>query len=97
MLADPDADWNRPAITTHGRLNHAIRAERWRYIRYADGSEELYDHDTDPMEYANLADLAEHEAVKQKLSAWLPKENVPNAPTEKNVKRSRSKEKGKKS
>jgi arylsulfatase A-like enzyme len=97
LLADPAADWKRPAITTHGRLNHAIRTDRWRYIRYADGSEELYDHDIDPMEYTNLADLAEHEAVKQKLSAWLPKENVPNAPTEKNVKRSRSKKKGKKS
>ena len=28
--------------------NHAIRTERYRYIRYEDGSEELYDHDADP-------------------------------------------------
>lgn len=97
LLADPSANWERPAITTHGRLNHAIRTDRWRYIRYADGSEELYDHDTDPMEYTNLAGRAEHEAVKQKLSAWLPKENAPNVPAEKNLKRRGSKRKGKKS
>jgi len=97
LMADPDADWERPAITTHGRLNHAIRTDRWRYIRYADGSEELYDHKTDPMEYANLAGHAEHQAIKQKLSTWLPKENVPNAPYDKGVKRGGSKKKAKKS
>ncbi len=55
LLRDPDAAWDRPAVTTHGRNNHAVRSERWRYIRYADGSEELYDHDADPLEWANLA------------------------------------------
>lgn len=80
LMADPTAAWKRPAITTHGRLNHAIRTDRWRYIRYADGSEELYDHETDSMEYTNVAGRAEHSAVKQKLSAWLPKQNAPNAP-----------------
>ncbi len=97
LMADPATDWERPAITTHGRLNHAIRTDRWRYIRYADGSEELYDHKTDPMEYTNLAGQAEHQAIKQKLSEWLPKENVPNAPYEKGTKRGGSKKKAKKS
>ena len=32
-----------------------MRTERWRYIRYADGGEELYDHDADPHELHNLA------------------------------------------
>jgi arylsulfatase A-like enzyme len=90
LLADASAHWERPAITTHGRLNHAIRTDRWRYIRYADGSEELYDHETDPMEYTNLAGQAELEAVKRELSAWLPKQNAPDAPREKDVKRNRS-------
>ena len=27
-----------------------MRSERWRYIRYTDGSEELYDHHQDPHE-----------------------------------------------
>jgi arylsulfatase A-like enzyme len=84
LLRDPVAEWDRPAITTHGRLNHAIRTERWRYIRYADGSEELYDHDSDPMEYTNLAGQPRLASVKRKLAAWLPTENAPNAPYDKN-------------
>jgi arylsulfatase A-like enzyme len=90
LLADPDATWERPAITTHGRLNHAVRSERWRYIRYEDGSEELYDHESDAMEYTNLADVSDYEPVKQKLAAWIPQENAPNAPFEKDVKRRQS-------
>jgi len=86
LMADPDAKWERPAITTHGRLNHAVRTDRWRYIRYADGSEELYDHQSDPMEYTNLAGRSRYEGVKKTLAAWLPKENAPNAPNKKNKK-----------
>ncbi|MHC4800214.1 MAG: sulfatase, partial [Planctomycetota bacterium] len=41
LLKKPDAQWNRPVITTHGRNNHAVRDQRWRYIRYSDGNEEL--------------------------------------------------------
>jgi arylsulfatase A-like enzyme len=77
LLADPAAEWTRPALTTHGRNNHAIRTERWRYIRYADGSEELYDHSNDEYEWTNLAAKPEHAALKQQLAAFFPKENVP--------------------
>ena len=66
-------------MTTHGRNNHAVRDERWRYIRYADGSQELYDHDADPLEWKNLAGDAQYTAVKNKLAAWLPKINAPDA------------------
>ncbi len=41
QLKDPDAGRRWPAITTHNQGNHTIRTERWRYIRYANGSEEL--------------------------------------------------------
>ena len=44
-----------PAITTHNHDNHGVRSENWRYIRYADGSEELYDMRRDPNEWNNLA------------------------------------------
>ncbi len=97
LLANADAKWERPAITTHGRLNHAIRSERWRYIRYADGSEELYDHQNDPLEYMNLAGDSQYDAVKQKLAQWLPKENALDAPFEKDAKRNQSKRKARKS
>jgi arylsulfatase A-like enzyme len=98
LLNNADAPWERPAITTHGRLNHAIRTQRWRYIRYADGSEELYDHQNDPMEYTNLAGKEELAATKQELSAWLPQENVENAPHDRDYqKKSKQKKKAKKS
>jgi arylsulfatase A-like enzyme len=48
LLANPNRKWRGPAITTFKQNNHAIRTERWRYIRYADGGEELYDHRADP-------------------------------------------------
>src|SRR5262249_1696558 len=68
LLKDPKAEWGHPALTTHGRNNHAVRTDRWRYIRYADGSEELYDHDADPLEWKNLAKSAEHAKVKEELA-----------------------------
>ncbi len=75
LLEDPESKWDGVALTTHGYMNHAIRDQRYRYIRYADGSEELYDHDDDPYEYTNLASNTGYEAIKEKLAAYLPKEN----------------------
>ena len=41
LLKDAKAERPWPALTTHGPGNHAVRTEQLRYIRYADGSEEL--------------------------------------------------------
>ena len=46
-----------------GNQHWTIRTKRWRYIRYNDGAEELYDHDNDPREWTNLADSPEHAAT----------------------------------
>ncbi|MEO2049072.1 MAG: sulfatase-like hydrolase/transferase, partial [Pirellulales bacterium] len=86
LLENPNAKWDRPALTTFGRNNHAIRSQHYRYICYADGSEELYDHRSDPMEYTNLAGSTKHTDVKQKLAQWLPKKNIPEAPRDRNRK-----------
>ena len=80
LLRDPDKPWNRPALTTHGRENHSVRSERWRFIRYADGTEELYDHETDSLEWTNLADRPEYSETKKRLAQWLPTVNAENAP-----------------
>ena len=95
LLKEPNAKWDRPSITTHGRNNHALRTEKWRYIRYADGSEELYDHDSDPLEWKNLATDPATAKVRAELAAQLPKTNVPDAPREKekdNKKKKKKKE-----
>jgi hypothetical protein len=59
-------------VTTHNPGNHAVRTEHWRYIRYADGSEELYDEVNDPHEWTNIAGNPKHGAVKKELAKWLP-------------------------
>ena len=84
QLNDAAAPRSRPALTSHNQGNHAVRDERWRYIRYADGSEELYDHAADPHEWTNL--LAERTSAERyaatvaALRKFLPGRDVPPAP-----------------
>lgn len=69
-----------PAITSHNQGNHAVRTERWRYIRYADGTEELYDHRKDPNEWANLAGKSSMRPILESLRRWLPSVDAAPAP-----------------
>ena len=81
LLENPKAAWDRPALTTYGFKNHALRTEKWRYIRYFDGTEELYDETKDPNEWSNLASKPELAAVKAELAALLPKSDAPAGPS----------------
>lgn len=82
LIKVPTSEWKYPALTTQGMGNHAVRSERWRYIQYFDGTEELYDHSTDPNEWHNLANKPEYHQIKTELASWLPKTNAANAPFE---------------
>ncbi len=73
LLEDPKAPWKIPALMTYMRGNHAVRSDRWRYISYSDGTEELYDHDVDPNEWENLASDARYNDVLIQHRTWLPK------------------------
>ena len=66
-----------PAITSYGGGNTSVRTERWRYIRYEDGSEELYDHQIDPNEWTNLADRKEFIEIKNRLAEAIPAKQHP--------------------
>jgi arylsulfatase A-like enzyme/sucrose-6-phosphate hydrolase SacC (GH32 family) len=72
LLKNPKAKWTRPAIMTQGRGNHAVRSDRWRYIRYNDGTEELYDHNNDPWEWKNLAGDSQYASVIAEHKRWVP-------------------------
>lgn len=81
LLQNPQAKWNRPAVIEFRRGNAAVRSNRFRYIRYHDGGEELYDHNTDPHEWKNLASRAEHAAVRKELAGWITRDWAPSAAT----------------
>ena len=76
QLEDPNAARD-PAISIYGENNTSIRSKDWRYIRYEDGSEELYHHNNDPNEWTNEADSPEHTAIKKQLSKFIPKNPHP--------------------
>ena len=76
QVSDPARAIPRPALMTYGFGNHAVRTERWRYVRYADGTEELYDHKRDPNEWKNLADEPQYKKVMKEHAEWIPKTNA---------------------
>ena len=92
LLSNPNAGWDHPALTTYRFMNHSVRTEGWRYIRYADGGEELYDHAADPYEWTNLAKDDRHADAKKALARQLPTTNNPELPRQKAKGKARNKE-----
>ncbi len=80
QLKDANAEREWPAITTHNKGNHGIRSEDWRYITYADGTEELYDMRKDPNEWTNLAKNPKYATVISQHRKWIPKVDRKPAP-----------------
>ena len=74
LLRRPDSDRDRPAVTTFDPGNVSLRTDRYRYLRYSDGSEELYDHRTDPHEWRNLATESISQSLLQQLRRLIPPE-----------------------
>ncbi|MXY69029.1 MAG: sulfatase [Acidobacteriia bacterium] len=77
FLTDATHRRAEPAITTWGRGNYSVRTRDWRYVRYFDGSEELYNHADDPQEWLNLAGDPAMARQKKELAAWLPEREAP--------------------
>ncbi len=80
QLRDASAGRERPAITSHNQGNHAVRSERYRYIHYADGSEEFYDMEADPNEWRNLANDERYSELIRNHRRWLPQKDVAPVP-----------------
>ena len=83
LLDDPDAAWDKPAVTQVRRggnkqgqfPGYALRTERWRYMEWDGGDRgvELYDHENDPQEHTNLADDPKHSKTVAELRAQMRK------------------------
>ena len=82
LLRDPAIEWDRPTLSTHGYENHAVVSSTHKYIRYADGSEELYDVRNDPNEWTNLAGDPDYAAIIDELAAYLPANPAPAGETD---------------
>lgn len=79
-LREPGKERDLPVLTTHGFKNHALRDARHRYVRYEDGSEELYDHAVDPMEWNNLASEPVLRPTLERFRTLIPKTDAKPTP-----------------
>ena len=82
LLNNPNAPWDRPAITQVQRsrqgktvMGYSLRTERYRYTMWDKTleGEELYDYDKDPRELRNLAADPGNAKLKDGLKARLDK------------------------
>ncbi len=84
LLRDPNAPWPHASIThldVPGR--YAVSTQRWRYIHYERGGEELYDIERDPYEWTNLVQDGKHIEMLIRMRALAPKNMKPRVETQK--------------
>ena len=80
QLRDAKTKREWPAITTANAGNHTVRSERYRFIQYADGSQEFYDMQTDPNEWTNLVKDPKYAKLIDEHARWMPKTSTPAVP-----------------
>lgn len=72
-LAKPDSAKDRNVFLPHMHPGeYAVINKNWRYIRYGEDGEELYDVQADPNEWTNLASQSRYDDIKQRLQIVAP-------------------------
>ncbi len=84
LLSTPDQPWKRAAFSQFRRrdgetqlMGYSMRTDRYRYIEWQDRrtrevvATELYDHENDPLEAANIAGQQQNKALLAKLSRQM--------------------------
>lgn len=77
LIENPNQKWKYPSLSFYGEGNLAIRDERYRLIKYEDGSLELYDMKNDPNEWFNLAKDKKYKGTVQRLMKSVPRNWAP--------------------
>ncbi|TKG96419.1 DUF229 domain-containing protein [Puteibacter caeruleilacunae] len=79
QLHDLNAKRENPSLICYQKGNFALQDERYHYIQYHDGTEELYDHQTDRHEWYNIANDKNNDLLN-KYRKFIPqqiKDDVP--------------------
>ncbi len=79
LLKNPSLAWKKATFVMVGRQNPAVRGysvhtARYRYTEWGENGKEgveLYDHQTDPREYKNLANDPDHAALRGEMKTLL--------------------------
>jgi len=85
LLENPARTWKTAAFTVVSRgenidatkkldatkMGRTIVTDNWRFTQWHDGSTELYDHESDPHEWSNLASNPQHSAKRDELQKRL--------------------------
>lgn len=72
LLKNNDFDWQHASVVTFPKKNYSVQFKNWNYILYEDGSEELYNHSTDPKEFNNIATESTYQTIKTELKSRIP-------------------------
>ncbi|MDF1825551.1 MAG: sulfatase [Verrucomicrobiales bacterium] len=71
VLRDPGASVREVAYSTNRKQGDFVRSDRWAYMKYHDGSEELYDMEKDPGQFTNLAGMKAVAAEQAMMAVFL--------------------------
>ena len=72
LLREPAQVTERVVVTSFDPGNVSLRSNRWRYIQYQDGTQELYDLNKDPNEWTDLSGDPQHQSVIEGFQSKIP-------------------------
>jgi iduronate 2-sulfatase len=81
LLENPSrTEFRDAAYTVSWRAGESIRTDRWRYNRWGNTGEELYDHHRDPNEFTNLAGKPQHATDLDRMRTLLNEKRAASKP-----------------